>query len=90
MKKWFIVSMKKVPLPRFKFTTENKNYLFFWAMVTQIEASKEFLSLQFICEIGLVQFSSDESMEALFESMEAERVHCIRGELLACKILPVR
>ena len=50
-----------------------------WAMVTHIEASKDFLSLQFICEIGMVQLASDESMEALFGSMEAERVHCIRA-----------
>ena len=90
MKKWFVVSMREAPLPRFKLTTENKNYLLSWAMVTQIEASKDFLSLQFACEIGLVQLSSDESMEALFENMEAERVHCIRGELLACRIIPVR
>ena len=38
----------------------------------------------------MVQLSSDESMEALFGSMEAERVHCIRGELLACRIIPVK
>ena len=48
------------------------------------------LSLQFSCEIGMVQLSSDESMEALFGSMEAERVYSIRGELLACRIIPVK
>ena len=89
MKKWFTVSMGEALLPRFKLTTENKNYLLSWAMVTHIEASKDFLSLQFICEIGMVQLASDESMEALFGSMEAERVHCIHGELLACRIMPV-
>ena len=90
MKKWFVVSMREALLPRFKLTTENKNYLLSWAMVTHIEASKDFLSLQFICEIGMVQLASDESMEALFESMEAERVHCIHGEMLACRIIPVK
>ena len=49
MKKWFTVSMGETLLPRFKLTTENKNYLLSWAMVTHIEASKDFLSLQFIC-----------------------------------------
>ena len=89
MKKWFTVSMGEPLLPRFKLTTENKNYLLSWARVTHIEASKDFLSLQFACEIGLVQLSSDESMEALFDSMEAERIHCIRGEMLACRIMSV-
>ena len=37
----------------------------------------------------MVQLSSDESMEALFENMEAERIHCIRGEMLACRIMSV-
>ena len=55
MKKWFTVSMGEPLLPRFKLTTENKNYLLSWAMVTHIETSKDFLSLQFICEIGMVQ-----------------------------------
>lgn len=83
------MSMREALLPRFKLTTENRNYLLSWAMVTHIEASKDFLSLQFICEIGMVQLASDESMEALFESMETERVYSIRGELLACRIMPV-
>lgn len=89
MKKWFIMSMGEALLPRFKLTTENRNYLLSWALVTHIEASKDFLSLQFVCEIGMVQLASDESMEALFESMEAERVYSIRGELLACRIMPM-
>ena len=89
MKKWFIVGMREAPLPRFKLTMENKNYLLSWAMVTHIEASKDFLSLQFICEIGMLQLASDEKMEALFGSMEPEREHCNRGEVLACKNISV-
>ena len=75
MKKWFTVSMGEALLPRFKLTTENKNYLLSWAMVTHIEASKDFLSLQFICEIGMVQLSSDEAIEALFDRLEARTLH---------------
>lgn len=82
MKKWFAVSMRETPLPHFKLITENKNCRHSRAMVTQIEASKDFLPLQFAGKIGQVQLSSDESLEALFDSMEAERVHCICGELL--------
>ena len=62
--------MREALLPRFKLTTENRNYLLSWAM-------------------GMVQLASDESMEALFESMETERVYSIRGELIACRIMPV-
>lgn len=88
-KRWGEVSRKNPGYPRFWLHTEEKNCLLSWATVSQIEASKDFLSLQFLCEYGLVQLSSTEPMQGLFEAMQMERVWRIDGRLLTCRITPI-
>lgn len=65
---------------------EEKNRPLSWAMIQKIEAAEDFLSLRFLCEYGLVTLASQESMKELFELMRLERVVCIDGRLLHCRI----
>lgn len=86
---WIEVNTKDPGYPRFWLRTEEKNLLLSWAAVSQIEASEDFLSIRFLCEYGLVQLSSTEPMQELFESMQMERVRRINGRLLGCRITPI-
>ena len=86
---WIEVNTRGPGYPRFWLRTEEKNLLLSWAAVSQIEASEDFLSICFLCEYGLVQLSSTETMRELFESMQLERVRRIDGQLLTCRITPI-
>lgn len=86
-KKWY-VTKSSTPYSRIWLHTETKNYLLSWALISQIEASNDFLALQFLCEFGLVQISSSESLQGHFEGMQWEKVRYIDGHLLACRITP--
>ena len=74
------------PEPRVWLITEEKNRLLSWAMIQKIEAAEDFLSLRFLCEYGLVTLASQKSMKELFELRRLERVVCIDGRLLHCRI----
>ena len=65
------------PEPRVWLITEEKNRLLSWAMIQKIEAAEDFLS---------VTLTSQESMKELFELMRLERVVCIDGRILHCRI----
>lgn len=86
---WIEVNTKGPGYPRFWLRTEEKNLLLSWAAVSQIEASEDFLSIRFLCEYGLIQLSSTEPMQELFESMQMERVRHIDGRSLGCRITPI-
>lgn len=88
IKKWFTLDPQEA-MPRLWLHTEERNYLLSWAMITHVEAAGDFLSLRFESEIGLVQLSSTESMQGLFEYIQMERVRRIEGQLLACRIIPL-
>jgi hypothetical protein len=85
--KWDTVSGKEV-VPRLWLRTENENYVLSWALITQLQASEDFLSLSFLCEFGLVQISSSESLQGLFEDMQWEKVRYIDGRQLTCRLTP--
>ena len=87
--RWVEVNTKGPGYPRFCLRTEEKNFLLSWAAVSQIEASEDFLSIRFLCEYGLIQLSSTEPMQDLFESMQMERVRHIDGRSLGCRITPI-
>lgn len=86
---WIEVNTRGPGYPRFWLRTEEKNLLLSWAAVSQIEASEDFLSIRFLCEYGLIQLSSTEPMQELFESMQMERVRHIDGRSLGCRITPI-
>lgn len=87
--RWFEQNGKGPGYPRLWLVTGEKNLLLSWAMISQIEASDDFLSIRFLCEYGIVLLASSESLQRLFECMQTETVRRIDGRLLACKITPL-
>lgn len=83
--RWTVLDRKEI-YPRFWLHTEQENLLLSWAMVSQIRASADFLSIRFLCEYGQVRLSSGDSLRGLFEHMQIERVWRIDGPALACRI----
>ena len=73
--------------PRMWLMTGEKNLLLSWAMIQKIEAAEDFLSLRFLCEYGQVTLTSQESLRELVDLMRIERVSCIDGRALRCRIL---
>ena len=73
--------------PRMWLMTQEKNLLLSWAMIQKIEAADDFLSIRFLCEYGEVTLSSQKSLRDLFDLMRIERVSCIDGRALHCRIL---
>ena len=74
------------PAPRMWLMTPEKNLLLSWAMIQKIEAAEDFLSIRFLCEYGEVTLSSQKSLRDLFDLMRIERVACIDGRTLHCRI----
>ena len=74
------------PVPRLWLMTPEKNLLLSWAMIQKIEAAEDFLSIRFLCEYGEVTLSSQKSLRELFDLMRVERVACIDGRALNCRI----
>ena len=87
--RWFEVNGKGPGYPRVWLVTGEKNLLLSWAMISQLEASEDFLSIRFLCEYGIVWLASRESLRGLFEEIKLEMVRKIDGRLLACKITPL-
>lgn len=87
-KRWILLDRKEMH-PRFWLRTETENLLLSWAVISQIRASEDFLSISFLCEYGLIQLSSAESMLELFKGLLSEKVWRIEGALLGCKIMPL-
>ncbi len=73
--------------PRIWLVLENEHLLISWETLQEVRASPDFLNLQFMCEYGLVSFSSPDSLRELFEYFQAERLRRIDGRKLNCKII---
>ncbi len=73
-------------LPRLWLRLEQETLLLSWALITQVRASADFLSISFLCEFGLVELFSSESLKTLFSWLQLERVNYIDGRQLACRL----
>ena len=87
--RWHEIRGTQKPAPRVWLHCAGQHYQLSWAMISQIKASEDFLSIQFLCKIGLVELSSSTSMRELFLYLLDEKVWKIEGDLLACKITPL-
>ncbi len=71
-------------VPRLWLRMENENFVISWALLTQLRALMDFLSISFMCEFGLVRISSNESIQGLFEDLQWKKVRCIDGRQFNC------
>ncbi len=84
-KGWDAVDMKTM-VPRLWLEMENKNFALSWALITQLQASGDFLSISFMCEFGQVRISSAGSLKKLFEYLLWEKVRYIDGRQFTCQL----
>lgn len=85
-KRWHTVGPKTM-VPRLWLEMENRNFAFSWALITQLQASDDFLSISFMCEFGLVRISAAESIRELFRDLFWEKVSYIDGRRFACQLI---
>ncbi len=84
-KRWHTVGPKTM-VPRLWLEMENRNFAFSWALITQLQASGDFLSISFMCEFGLVRISAAESIQELFRDLFWEQVSYIDGRRFTCQL----
>ncbi len=84
-KGWDAVDMKTV-IPRLWLRMEAESFALSWALITQLRASEDFLSLSFMCEFGQVRISSSGSLKKLFEYLLWEKVRYIDGRQFTCQL----
>lgn len=73
-------SEAKAPLPRLWIETTGHNYLIQWPNICDIKANKDFNKIEFICEIGLFKFTSENSMLDFFEALQIEKIRRVKDD----------